>query len=204
MKKATIFKSIKYKVANQHHWTFDIVPIKEFVDDELLDANFRNEYKYGYKGIVLNIFTGKNYLNDNEFFLPNIHIVNNDISTEFRTDENYEALEFLKAFPNESIELVIFDPPFNLRKHKEFYQGSEKYTNYNKWIWDLKMEIARVLKVGGVCLSCGYETNGIGVIKGFEKENLLIVAHGGSLRDTLCYTESKIESNKHYNTWRDK
>jgi organic radical activating enzyme len=54
-----------------------------------------------------------------------------------------------------------------------------------------KENIARILKVGGVCLCFGWNTNGIGKSRGFEMTDILIVAHGGSKNDTLCTKEVK-------------
>lgn len=198
MDKATLFKTIEYKIGNQSKWTFDIKPIKEFLLEEFFKKINTNPEV---EKTVLNIFAGKNSINQN---WSNVWIINNDISDEFESDTKIEAIEFLKGFKNESIEMIIFDPPFNLDMHKKLYLGIDQYSNYGKWIWDIKKEIARVLIIGGVCFSCGYETNGIGAIKGFEKDKLLVVAHGGLLRDTFCYTEIKRDRDKHYNTWRNK
>ena len=189
MKKASTFKNITYKVSNQNKYTYQIKAIKEFVEDEIIMSTFvDNNNKLLF---ILNVFAGKSKYG-----------VTNDLNPDMNTDYKQEALEFLKRWMDETIDIVLFDPPFNLDLHKKYYDNGRVYTNYGKWIWELKKEIARVLKVGGKVIHSGYETNGIGSIKGFEKENLLITAHGGLLRDTLTYTEIKRESGLHNNTWR--
>ena len=42
-------------------------------------------------------------------------------------------------------------------------------------------------------LSFGWNTNGVGINRGFEMQEILIVAHGGSKNDTLCTAEIKIK-----------
>jgi len=120
---------------------------------------------------------------------------------KFAYNNEEEALSYLKKQKDNSLNLIIFDPPY--AKHwKRLYGDDFKVEKtYQDWIWCLKREMARVLKVGGKIFTCGYETNGIGSNKGFEKENLLIVAHGGLLRDTFAYSEIKIEDGLWNNTW---
>jgi hypothetical protein len=48
-----------------------------------------------------------------------------------------------------------------------------------------------VLKVGGIVLSFGWNTNGIGLARGFNIEEILLVAHGGAKNDTICTVERK-------------
>ena len=61
-----------------------------------------------------------------------------------------------------------------------------------KYWSECKNEIARITKIGGKVISCGWNTNGIGKGRGFEIEKILIVAHGGSKNDTLCVVERKV------------
>ena len=177
---ATKFKTITYELDKQRKYTYELKTINDFVL-----ANM--------KGKTLNVFAGTSK-----------HGITNDLDPTKETDYTMEAVEFLKQYKDNSIDTVLFDPPFTMELHKLYYKHGQKGKMYGAWIWEVKKEIARVLKVGGVCIHSGYETNGIGAIKGFEKDKLLIVAHGGLLRDTFTYTEVKIESGKHYNTWRDK
>jgi hypothetical protein len=54
--------------------------------------------------------------------------------------------------------------------------------------------ISRILKPGGVVLSFGWNSNGMGKGRGFEIEEILLVAHGASHNDTICLAERKIEN----------
>ena len=46
---------------------------------------------------------------------------------------------------------------------------------------NLKEEIARVTKLGGICITCGWNSGGIGNKYGFEIEEIRMVAHGGGI-----------------------
>ena len=61
---------------------------------------------------------------------------------------------------------------------------------------DLKKEIARVVKPGGLVITFGWNTNGIGKTKNFEIIEILLVAHGGNHNDTICVVEKKLDVNE--------
>ena len=56
-----------------------------------------------------------------------------------------------------------------------------------------KDEIARILKPNGICISCGWNTNGVGKTRGFEQIEILLVAHGGNHNDTIITVERKMK-----------
>lgn len=56
----------------------------------------------------------------------------------------------------------------------------------------MKDEIARILSPEGLCISFGWNSNGIGKKRGFEILEILLVAHGGAHNDTICMVEKKI------------
>jgi hypothetical protein len=59
-----------------------------------------------------------------------------------------------------------------------------------------KNEVARTLKVDGICIICGWSSNGIGLKRGFKMIEILLVPHGGSKNDTIVTVEKKL--NKPY------
>ena len=155
--------------------TFTIKPIKELVEREvakggtIVDA-FANNCKYG--------------------------TITNDLNPEFKTDYHMDALEFLKTLPNESADLVLYDPPYSITQASELYHSYGKtkleVNVANMKYWSLiKDNIARILKPGGRVVSCGWNTNGLGKGRGFEMTDVLIVNHGGSKNDTLVTLEYK-------------
>jgi hypothetical protein len=58
-----------------------------------------------------------------------------------------------------------------------------------------KDEIARVIQPGGVCISFGWSSAGLGKDRGFEIVEILLVPHGGNHNDTIVTVERKINNN---------
>jgi hypothetical protein len=56
----------------------------------------------------------------------------------------------------------------------------------------VRNEIARVCRVGGYCISFGWNTVGMGKKRGFQAVEILIVSHGGNRNDTLWTVEKKL------------
>lgn len=154
--------------------TFSVKPIAEFVERNIYGAKvivdpFANSCKYG--------------------------TITNDMNPDFETDYHLDALEFLKMIPNEYADVVLYDPPYSLRQVSECYKsvGKEVTSETTQSSWRAKHldEIARITKNGGICISFGWNTNGVGKKRGFEQQEILIVSHGGSHNDTLCLAEIK-------------
>lgn len=155
--------------------TFTIKPIKELVEREVAKGGvivdpFANNCKYG--------------------------TITNDLNPEFETNYHMDALEFLKTLPDESADLVLYDPPYSITQASELYHSYGKakleVNVANMKYWSLiKDNIARILKPGGRVISCGWNTNGLGKGRNFEMTEVLIVNHGGSKNDTLVTLEYK-------------
>lgn len=156
--------------------TFTIKPIKAFVEAEVSRGGtivdpFANSCKYG--------------------------TITNDLNPEYKTDYNMDALEFLKSLPDDSTDLVLYDPPYSISQASEMYKsyGKEKLeinvANMKYWS-ECKDNIARILKRNGRVICCGWNTNGLGKGRGFEMTSILIVSHGGSKNDTLVTLEYKL------------
>lgn len=121
----------------------------------------------------------------------------NDLSDEFDTDYHMDALEFLKMFPDSSLDGVLYDPPYSNRQVSECYKGvglpvDSKTTQSSFWA-NQKKEIARIVKVGGKVISFGWNSGGIGKKLGFEIERVLLVPHGGHHNDTIVTVERKVK-----------
>lgn len=143
--------------------TFTILPIKCFVEKEVANKQviidpFANNCKYG--------------------------TITNDLNPDFDTTYHLDALKFLEQMPSESADCVLYDPPYSITQASQLYKqyGKDKLeinvANMKYWA-ACKDNIARILKIGGVCLCFGWNTNGIGKTRGFEMTDILIVAHGG-------------------------
>ena len=76
--------------------------------------------------------------------------ITNDLNLEYKTDYHLDALGFLKMFETESIDCVLYDPPYSLRQVSECYKnvGIEvtQETTRSDWNTKHKSEIKRILK----------------------------------------------------------
>lgn len=154
--------------------TFQIKPIKELVERYITNRKvivnpFANDAKYG--------------------------TITNDLNPEFDTTYHMDALDFLKQIDSESVDCVLYDPPYSLRQVSECYKGFgipvTQETTQSSWRARHLDEIKRILKKDGIALCFGWNTNGVGKTRGFELIEILDVPHGGSKNDTLCTVEVK-------------
>lgn len=157
--------------------TFDIAPIGELVKRYLRDSKvsvdpFARNKRWA------------TYTND----------LNPDTAAEYHLD----ALDFLEMLRDTRTiaDLVIFDPPYSARQVAECYQQvgrtvTMQDTQGKSWS-DWKTAVSEIVPVGGVVLSCGWNTVGMGAKHSFELVEVLIVCHGGVHNDTLVTVERKL------------
>jgi hypothetical protein len=124
--------------------------------------------------------------------------ITNDLNPIMKCDYSMDAVKFLKLFKTNSIDFVFYDPPYSLRQVSECYKsvGVEVTTKTTQSNWRTKHinEIARITKQGGIVISFGWNSSGIGKVRGFEIVEILLVAHGGSHNDTICTVERKVQT----------
>lgn len=123
--------------------------------------------------------------------------ITNDLNPDTSADYHMDALDFLKTIESNSVDIVLYDPPYSPRQvsecYKEFGYSVTALDTSAHWRKAHLDEIARIVKIGGKCVSCGWNTNGVGKKRGFEIEQILDLAHGGSHNDTLITIEQKIK-----------
>ena len=121
----------------------------------------------------------------------------NDIDPQYGCESQMDALEYLKGWEEGSVDTVLFDPPYSPRQVSECYkalgQTVNMQTTQSSFWGNLKKEIARITKPGGVVITCGWNSGGIGVSHGFEIVEILMVAHGGWHNDTIVTVEKMEE-----------
>jgi hypothetical protein len=121
--------------------------------------------------------------------------VTNDLSVDIDADHHLEALDFFALFAPDSVDGVLFDPPYSPRQISECYQqaGREVHTKdtQSSFYGDRKDAASRLVRRGGAVLCFGWNSNGFGVGRGFDLVEVLIVAHGGAHNDTICTVEIK-------------
>lgn len=161
--------------------TFKIKPIRELIQKELI------------KGIVIDPFA--NECNIKDIMINNTYI-SNDIDEQYNTDYHLDALAFLKQFDDNSVDMILYDPPYSPRQVSECYKSlgmtvNMKTTQASYWS-NQKKEIGRILKQGGKAITFGWNSGGIGKKYGLDITNILLVPHGGWHNDTICTVEIKI------------
>ena len=154
--------------------TFEIKPIKELID------------KYTY-GLIIDPFANKNKLAS----------ITNGLDEQYDTDYHMDALDFLKKFDDNSVDCVLYDPPYSVRQVSEVYRKlghsvNMETTQASYWSKQ-KKEIGRIVNRGGIVISCGWNSGGIGKKYGFEILEILLVPHGGAHNDTIVTVERKIK-----------
>jgi hypothetical protein len=124
--------------------------------------------------------------------------VTNDLNPEYPTDHHLDAADFLKLFGKDSVDVVLFDPPYSPRQVAECYKALGQTVNFETTqasFWtNMKNQIAHIVRPNGYVLCFGWNTNGIGQTLGFELVEVLLVAHGGAHNDTIVTVERKIQS----------
>ncbi|QQO38177.1 hypothetical protein LSA2308_00157 [Staphylococcus phage LSA2308] len=157
--------------------TFKIKPIKEIIEKYL----------------------NKNKVNIDPFSNDSIFkdaCITNDIDKSYDTDFHLDALDFLKEWEENSVDLVLYDPPYSPRQVSEVYKKLGKTVNMqttqSSYWSNQKKEISRIVKKGGYVITCGWNSGGIGKTNGFEIVEILLVPHGGWHNDTIVTVEKKL------------
>jgi hypothetical protein len=123
----------------------------------------------------------------------------NDLNPKNNQPFQVEASAYLESLLNLEglIEGVIFDPPYSMEQIKRSYEDIGKKwdqrgtQNLNGSFPRSKDLIARLVRPGGHVISFGWNTVGMGIKRGFDIVEILIVCHGGHRNDTLCTVEKK-------------
>jgi hypothetical protein len=164
--------------AMPNKWTFRILPIEQLLRMEMNG------------GLWIDPFCGKS----------KIAQINNDINPNMPADFHLAATEFLKRFNDESVDGVLYDPPYSGEQIKRSYEnaGLETLNKGNitqSSFWSRpKDQIARILKPGGKVISFGWNSSGLGKTRGFTKNRILLICHGSAHPDTIVVVETKIQT----------
>lgn len=124
----------------------------------------------------------------------------NDLNPDTGAEHHADALDFLEMLSDTDTvaDLVIFDPPYSPRQLAECYsqigrnttQQDTQGASWSNW----KSAISKIVPVGGVVLSFGWNSVGMGRKHSFEIVEILMVCHGGMHNDTICVAERKVSS----------
>lgn len=160
--------------------TFKIKPIRELIERRIKEVKDKNP-----NAIIIDPFANQSKLAD----------ITNDLDNQYDTDYHMDALDFLKMFNDNSVDMVLYDPPFSPRQVSECYRKLGKTVNMQTTqasYWSKqKKEIARIVKKDGIVITCGWNSGGIGKTNGFEIVEILLVPHGGWHNDTIVTVDKK-------------
>lgn len=130
-----------------------------------------------------------------------IGTITNDLNPETSAEHHLDACEFLDLMigVRARAEIVIFDPPYSPRQIMECYQaiGRKMMQSdaHHSAAWsEYKSRIDRLVPTSGLVISCGWNTQGMGIERGYRFEEIMIVAHGSCHNDTLVTVERKMQS----------
>lgn len=163
--------------------TFHIKPIQDLIDDLFV-----------YHGLARTLsacdpFVGRSPFADRCKYT-------NDLDPDIEASSHTDALEFLQSIDDNAVDLMLFDPPYSPRQVSECYKRLghtvNMQTTQSSYWSNLKKEISRVVRQGGSCVTCGWNSGGIGNSYGFEINEILLVPHGGWHNDTICTIERKV------------
>jgi len=163
--------------------TFSIKPIQQFVRKVTSELRVKKMMIGG--GIVIDPFCNGDKQGFSDW--------TNDIDPSIEATHHMDALDFLKSFDDNSVDCVLFDPPYSPRQVSECYKKLDKTVNMQTTqasFWsNMKREIGRIVRYDGIVITCGWNSGGIGKKYGFEIEEILLVAHGGWHNDTIITME---------------
>lgn len=127
-------------------------------------------------GKVLNLFSGRVLLGVDE--------VRVDIDKDMPADYHEDAYKFIERWGGGKFDTVILDPPYNVRKAREKYEG--RYIGCFTRIKDI---LPQILAVGSRVITLGYDTVGM---KRTRKIAVCLVCHGGDHNDTIALVEELV------------
>lgn len=147
-------------------WTFTIKPIAQLLKNHA-------------SGVIVDPFCGQSVLGT----------LRNDIEHQ----DGKDALLWLQELGNDIADTILFDPPYSMPQHQRRYKNAHKTISWtSKAYWArCKDELSRVLKPGGKAICFGWNSNGLGKVRGCRIIELLLVPHGGDRHDTIVTVEIK-------------
>lgn len=122
----------------------------------------------------------------------------NDLSPTTSAQYHMDAEDFCKKMKDDGMaaDLGLFDPPYSPRQISEVYKsvgrevgmvGTQNGALYRR----VRNALDSVIKPGGIVLSFGWNSAGMGIKRNYEILEILLCAHGGGHNDTICVAERK-------------
>lgn len=124
----------------------------------------------------------------------------NDLNPETTAEFHMEAAEFLHQLATGArCTHALMDPPYSPRQISECYKMiGRKVGMVDTQSACLKRNVRNALMTcltpEATVLSFGWNSVGMGLKRGFEITEILLVCHGGDHNDTLCLAERRLPS----------
>jgi hypothetical protein len=124
----------------------------------------------------------------------------NDINPSTTAQSHQDAQAFLEGLAILDIraDLALFDPPYSPRQVSEHYKAAGRVvtsedTQNGRLYKRVRDALDLIMRPGGIVLSFGWQSAGMGIGRGYEMIEVMMVAHGGGHNDTLCIAERKLD-----------
>lgn len=122
----------------------------------------------------------------------------NDINPETAAQSHCDAEVFLRQLLTGGVvaDVGLFDPPYSPRQIAEHYRTAgvavrAEDTQNARLYRRVRDALDALIRPGGVVLSFGWQSVGMGAGRGYELIETMLVAHGGGHNDTICIAERK-------------
>lgn len=122
----------------------------------------------------------------------------NDIDPTTSAQSHQDAETFLRELHGRGIvaDLGFFDPPYSPRQISEHYKAAGLAvtgtdTQNGRLYKRVRDALNAVIAPGGIVLSFGWQSAGMGIGRGYDLLETLLVAHGGGHNDTICIAERR-------------
>ena len=119
--------------------------------------------------------------------------ITNDLNPNTSAEYHLEAGSFLQTLIDKGTkaDVVLYDPPYSVRQVAECYSGigmkATQQDTQSSFYTKIKYQIRQLVKPGGIVLSFGWNSMGVG--KSLDSLELLLVFHGGAHNDTICLAQ---------------
>ena len=119
-----------------------------------------------------------------------------NLSTSAHSHEDAEVFLIDMADRGITVDLALFDPPYSPRQVSEHYKAAGRKvtgddTQNGRLYRRVRNAIDRIMRPDGVVLSFGWQSVGMGIGRGYELIETMLVAHGSAHNDTICIAERK-------------
>lgn len=122
----------------------------------------------------------------------------NDINPKTSAMSHHDAETFLMVLERKGVvaDLALFDPPYSPRQIAEHYRAAglrvtAEDTQNARLYKRVRDALHPIIAPGGIVLSFGWQSTGMGKGRGYELIEVVLVTHGGGHNDTICIAERK-------------